>query len=78
MKVLLMSKLVPLQRRKVMKTLKNNGFDITREGGKHTVVERQDEESRWWTTFVPRHKEISIGVVQEIIKQTEKNREEFY
>lgn len=73
-----MPKLVPLQRRKVMKILKNNGFIVTREGGRHTVVERQDENGRWWTTFVPRHKEISIGVVQEIIKQTGKKRKEFY
>lgn len=73
-----MPKLVPLQRRKVMKILQNNGFAVTREGGKHTVLEKQDTSGRWWTTFVPRHTEISIGVVQEIIKQTGKNREEFY
>jgi len=59
-----MAKLVPLERRKVMKILKNNGFIITREGGKHAVMEKQDE--------------ISIGVVQEIIKQTGKDRKEFY
>jgi len=69
---------VPLQRHKVMKILKNNGFGITREGGRHTVIERQDKNGIWLTTFVPRHNEISIGVVQEIIRQTGKDREEFY
>lgn len=73
-----MPKLVPLPRRKVMETLKDNGFAVTREGGRHTVLEKQDSSERWWTTFVPRHNEISIGVVQEIIKQTGKAREEFY
>lgn len=72
-----MPKLVPLSRRKVMKILKDNGLDVTREGAKHTVLEKQ-VNGKWLTTFVPRHNEISIGVVQEIIKQTGKDREEFY
>ena len=72
-----MPKLVPLLRRKVMKILKSNEFDVTREGARHTVLEKQ-VNGKWLTTFVPRHNEISIGVIQEIIKQTEKNREEFY
>lgn len=73
-----MPKLVPLPRYKVMKILKDNGFAVTREGGRHTVLEKQDSNGRWWATFVPRHNKISIGVVQEIIKQTGKPREEFY
>lgn len=73
-----MAKLKPLERRKIMKILESNGFAITREGGRHTVVEKLDSNGKWWTTFVPRHNEVSIGVVQEIIKQTGKPREEFY
>ena len=73
-----MPKLVPLPRRKVMDILKSNGFSVAREGGRHTVLEKQDSGGKWFTTFVPRHNEISIGVVQEIIKQTGKPREEFY
>lgn len=41
-------------------------------------MEKQDTNGKWWTTFVPRHNEVSIGVVQEIIGQTGKDREEFY
>ncbi len=72
-----MSKLVPLERRKIMRILKNNGFIVAREGGRHTVLEKQGT-GNYLVTFVPRHNEISIGVVQEIIKQTQKPREEFY
>ena len=41
-----MPKLVPLQRRKVLKILEANGFSVTREGGRHTVVEKQDDTGK--------------------------------
>lgn len=74
----IIARAVPLPRRKVLEILKDNGFVITREGGRHTELEKQDGKGEWRTTFVPRHSEISMGVIQDIIKQAGKERGEFW
>ena len=69
---------VPLPRRKVLEILGNNGFRIAREGAKHTVLEKQDDNDRWLVTFVPRHSEISVFTLQHIIRQSGKEKKEFW
>ncbi len=77
-KVLKIPKAIPLSRRKVVQILHGNGFVLSREGGRHTEFEKLDDKGKWWVTYVPRHAEISVGVIQEIIKQAGKERSEFW
>ena len=75
----LMAKLKSLPRRKIISVLKNNGFYIEREGARHTVLYKKDETGKVVkVTFLGRHREIILPIVQSIIKQTGKSREEFY
>ena len=70
-----MAKLRPLPRSKVIKILKKNGFQQVR-AGKHLTFKKFLTD-RILTTWIPHHKEVSVFVVQYIIKQTEKTRKEF-
>lgn len=69
---------MPLPKRKILEILNNNGFRIAREGGKHTVLEKKDNKGKIWVTFVPRHIEITVFTIQHIIRQTGKERGEFW
>lgn len=71
------AKLHPLRQSKVIKILKKNGFKKAREG-RHIVFKKTKPNGKILTTYVPRHREVTIFVLQYIIKQTEKSREEFY
>ncbi len=71
-----MAKLKPLSQRRILQILQNNGFEKTREG-KHLTFKKITGEQRVLTTWVPRHSEITVFVIQYIIKQTEIPREEF-
>jgi len=68
------AKLRPLRQSKIIKILKKNGFKKVREG-KHIVFKKFN--GKILTTYVPRHREVTVFVLQYIIKQTEKSREEF-
>lgn len=70
-----MAKLRPLPQNKVIKILKNNNFQQVR-AGKHLTFKKFLSD-RVLTTWVPCHKEVSVFVIQYIIKQAEKNRKEF-
>jgi predicted RNA binding protein YcfA (HicA-like mRNA interferase family) len=70
-----MARLRPLSRRRVIEVLKSNGFEEVRSG-KHTTFKRKVGD-RVLTTWVPHHNEVTIFVIQYIIKQTEKDRSEF-
>ena len=70
-----MAKLRPLPRRRVIEILKANGFEEVRSG-KHITL-KKSTAGRVLTTWVPHHKEVTIFVIQYIIKQTEKERSEF-
>lgn len=59
-----------------MRILKNNGFKEVRSG-KHKTFKKIDSKEKVWTTWVPKHNEITVFVIKYIIKQTGKNREEF-
>lgn len=71
-----MGKLKPLPQSKVIRILENNGFQRFR-AGKHITFKKSTATGRILTTWVPHHREITIFVIQYIIKQTEKAREEF-
>lgn len=70
-----MARLRPLPRRKVIDVLKSNGFEEVRSG-KHTTFKKRIGD-RVLTTWVPHHSEVTVFVIQYIIKQTEKERSEF-
>ena len=70
-----MAKLRPLPQSEAIKILKKNGFHQVR-AAKHLTFKKFLPD-RVLTTWVPHYKEISIFVIQYIIKQTEKTRKEF-
>ncbi len=71
-----MAKLKPLPQRRIITILQDNGFEKIREG-KHITFKKIMDDGRILTTWVPRHSEVTIFVIQYIIKQTEIPREEF-
>jgi predicted RNA binding protein YcfA (HicA-like mRNA interferase family) len=71
-----MSKLRPLKQRKVINILLKNGFKEVRRG-KHITFKKYLPDGEVLTTWVPYHSEISVFVLQYIIKQTKKSKEEF-
>ncbi len=71
-----MGKLKPLLQNKVIRILENNGFKRVRSA-KHITFKKTIGNGRILTTWVPHHREVTIFVIQYIIKQTEKPREEF-
>ncbi len=70
-----MGKLRPLLQRKVIEILRSNGFEEIRSS-KHITFKKRVGE-RVLTTWIPHHREVTIFVLQYIIKQTEKARSEF-
>jgi len=71
-----MGKLRPLPQKKVIQILRNNGFKEIRSG-KHITFKKRTSNRRVLTTWVPHHREVTVFVIQYIIKQTEKSRKEF-
>lgn len=45
--------------------------------GKHITFKKKTSDGKILTTWIPHHKEITIFVIQYIIKQTEKPRSDF-
>lgn len=74
-KVLYIAKLRPLPQNKVIKILKDNGFQEVRSR-KH-ITFKKTVSDKVLTTWIPHHKEVSVFVIQFIIRQTGKLREEF-
>ena len=70
-----MAKLRPLPQRKVIEVLKSNGFEEVRSS-KHITFKKKVGQ-RVLTTWVPHHNEVTVFVIQFIIKQAEKSRSEF-
>ena len=71
-----MGKLKPLPQHKVVKILESNGFVQVRSS-KHITFQKTTSDGRVLTTWVPHHPEVTLFVIQYIIKQTEKPRNEF-
>lgn len=70
-----MPKLRPLPKRRVIDILQSNGFEEVRSS-KHTTFKKK-VGNKVLTTWVPHHGEVSVFVIQYIIKQAEKPRAEF-
>ena len=70
-----MGKLESLSKSKVVRILLNNGFKQVRSA-KH-ITFKKSADGRVFTTWVPHHNQITVFVIQYIIKQTGKPREEF-
>jgi len=43
----------------------------------HIAFKKKDFNGRVWTTWVPKHKEVTVFVLKSIIRQSGKSREEF-
>jgi predicted RNA binding protein YcfA (HicA-like mRNA interferase family) len=71
-----MSKLKPLPTKKVIRILEKNGFKRERTG-KHITFKKTLSSGKVLTTWVPKGKEVTVFVLQYIIKQTDIPREEF-
>ena len=66
-----------LSQAKVIKILESNGF-IQVRSAKHITFKKTEPNGKILTTWVPHHKTVSVFVIQYIIRQTDKPREEFY
>ncbi len=71
-----MGKLRPLNTNEVIKILEKHGFNKVRSG-KHTTFKKKLPSGKILTTWVPHGKEVTVFVLQYIIKQTIIPREEF-
>lgn len=71
-----MGKLKPLNTNEVIKILEKHGFSKVRSR-KHTTFKKILPSRKVLTTWVPHGKEVTVFVLQYIIKQTEIPREEF-
>ena len=70
-----MARLRPLPRRRVIEVLASNGFEEVRSGKHSTFKKRKGDLVL--TTWVPHHAEVTVFVIQYIMKQAEKERSEF-
>jgi len=70
-----MSRLPVLKAKKLIKVLKKLGFERRRQSGSHIFFSHPDGR----TTVVPRHdrKDISRGLLSEILKDIEMKRDDF-
>ncbi len=71
-----MAKLKRLSQQKIIRILESNGFYKVR-AGKHITFKRKTLDGKVLTTWIPHHREVTVFVIQYIIKQTGKPREEF-
>lgn len=69
-------KLALLSQKRVIGILMKNGFKEAKSG-KHITFKKAHNDGRVLTTWVPHHREVTVFVIQHIIKQTGKPREEF-
>lgn len=69
------ARLRPLGQRKVIEILKKNGFEEVRTR-KHITFKKKTSD-KVLTTWVPHHREVTVFVIQYIIKQSEKERSDF-
>jgi predicted RNA binding protein YcfA (HicA-like mRNA interferase family) len=71
-----LGKLKILSGKEVCKILSANGFIMIHQKGSHIIMQKKDENSTI-TVPVPNHKEIRIGTLQSIIRQSKILRESF-
>jgi len=56
--------------------LRSQGFELVRQRGSHMVMQRRAGETTI-TVPVPNHREVKIGTLQSIIRQSQLSRELF-
>lgn len=61
----------------IIKLLKKEGFQITRQKGSHVSLHKSLENGNIILVVIPRKKEIKRGTLLSIIKQSKMSREEF-
>ena len=71
-----MGKLRPMSGTKVCAVLARHGFVEVRRRGSHVVMQRSEEEGTT-TVPVPDHKELRMGTLRSIIRQSGLPRSEF-
>ncbi|NJK29929.1 MAG: type II toxin-antitoxin system HicA family toxin [Acaryochloris sp. RU_4_1] len=71
-----MGRLRVLSGQEVCKILESQNFIKVRQKGSHIIMQKQCDGDTV-TVPVPNHKELAIGTLQSIIKQSELNRELF-
>ena len=72
----MLGKLKVLSGKEVCKILEQNGFELVRQKGSHIVMQKKTTDTTI-TIPVPNHKEIKIGTLQSIIRQSKLSRESF-
>lgn len=60
--------------KEAVKKLQNAGWNIARQKGSHVMMIKTDYP---YTISIPQHKELGIGILKKIIKQTKLSTEEF-
>ena len=71
-----MPRLPVLSGRDIVKILTKNGFEIVGRKGSHIRLKKIAKE-RTYITIVPDHREIPIGTLKSIIRQSGLSEEEF-
>ena len=71
-----MAKLRILSGRQVCQILSQNGFEEIRQRGSHIIMQKKTQDSTI-TIPVPDHKEIRIGTLSSIIRQSKLERTVF-
>ncbi len=72
-----MAKLRILSGHEVCEILERHGFAEVRRRGSHIVMQRRDQDTETTTVPVPDHKELRIGTLRAIIRQSGIPRGEF-
>jgi len=72
----MLARLRVLSGREVVAILTDNGFVEVRRRGNHIVMQRRADESTV-TTVVPDHREVRIGTLRSIIRQSQLPRDLF-
>ncbi len=71
-----MGRLRVLSGRKVCEILHRHGFELVRRRGSHVVMQKSSGESTV-TVPVPDHKELKLGTLRSIIRQSGADRKDF-
>lgn len=72
-----MGKLSPLSAREVVRILMRHGFVEIRRRGSHMIMQAQSDLGVAITVVVLDHKEIPVGTLQSIVRQSGPNRAYF-
>ena len=71
-----MTKLPRLSGKEVIRALSKAGFIPIRQKGSHVIMKKEANNEKI-TLVVPNHKEIDLGTLLEIIRQSKLSRDEF-